>query len=529
MSDFSTNEVSQGAQQEHAQRAKWFGRLAGPSLIYAMVYTVCTYHNDYGVGALIWVLATLAYVGYLFRASDVVLKKGSRFYLFIMGMLGVSTVFTTNLSIVFFNYAGFCLLLVYFLLVQTRDVDGWSIWDAIFGILCAFAGTLTQLAAPVAEGYSWLQKEKRGDDAQRERRRLVAIGIAISIPALLILGSLLMSADAVFGSMLGRLCFDWSLPSQTFGVAFTFVFGLFAAYCGMHYMLGESGGRAVKEKHMQPALVAQIFTSAILVLYVWFCFVQIVYLFGGFGTLPEGMTYAGYARSGFFQLLAVCVLNLILVLSVRRFFESSAFLNRVLLAICLCSYIMTASSAYRMLLYIQAYRLTVLRIVVLVALAAIAVLLAGVCRSIFSANFRILPYSVAVICVMYTLFSLAHVEGFIARYNLAHLTEDNAAETFSYLGTLSLDAMPATLRCLESADGDGRAAQMKSALKENQAFYHLQDADDYISLLDSCDGTGDWMIYWLIGYRDVLTSRGPHTWNVSVCLAKHAVEGFFHP
>ena len=39
-----------------------------------------------------------------------------------------------------------------------------------------------------------------------------------------------------------------------------------------------------------------------------------VYLFGGLMQLPSGYTYARYAREGFFQLLFVCILNVIIVL-----------------------------------------------------------------------------------------------------------------------------------------------------------------------------------------------------------------------
>lgn len=44
------------------------------------------------------------------------------------------------------------------------------------------------------------------------------------------------------------------------------------------------------------------------------CLIQIVYLFGEWGTLPGNYTYASYARKGFFQLVFVCLINLALVL-----------------------------------------------------------------------------------------------------------------------------------------------------------------------------------------------------------------------
>ena len=59
--------------------------------------------------------------------------------------------------------------------------------------------------------------------------------------------------------------------------------------------------------------------------------IQIFGLFLGKMQLPEGYTYAQYAREGFFQLLAVSILNLILVLVCLSFFRES----KVLKVICL--------------------------------------------------------------------------------------------------------------------------------------------------------------------------------------------------
>lgn len=486
------DEAQQAA--EAAAHAEWFGRLAVPSLIYAVLYVLFTYDNQFGIGILAWIATTVVYAVYLLRDAKIQLKRSGFFYLAIMGLLGISTVLTTNSLMVFCNQIGFCLLLIYFLLIQTRDTDGWSIWEAVCGICFSLFGAIGKISAPFIEGYSWLRSRDK-DSRTHEKRRMVMIGILISIPALLILGGLLMNADAVFGNMLQQICFGWGVPSEVFGIICTFLFGLFASYCGMHYMLEKRSERAVRPSIKQPALIAQIFTTAILILYIWFCLIQVVYLFGGFGTLPEGMTYARYARSGFFQLLFVCIINLILVLVVKRCFETSAYLNCMLLAICLCSYVMTASSAYRMILYIQAYRLTVLRIVVLVALAAIAILLAGVCRHIYSSGFRILPYCIVVISMVYTLFSFTNAESLAASYDLAHLTEENATETFQYLESLSLDAVPAVLRYLENLEDT------------DETFYHNYN---------------DWLIRWLDGYEYILDDNGPRTWNLSVYRAKHA-------
>ena len=43
--------------------------------------------------------------------------------------------------------------------------------------------------------------------------------------------------------------------------------------------------------------------------------------------LPEGYTYSQYAREGFFQLLAVSIINFLMVLFVNKFFKESTILK----------------------------------------------------------------------------------------------------------------------------------------------------------------------------------------------------------
>ena len=47
--------------------------------------------------------------------------------------------------------------------------------------------------------------------------------------------------------------------------------------------------------------------------YLIFCYIQIVNLFIGYSNLPE-YEYANYARQGFFQLMIVSIINLIIIL-----------------------------------------------------------------------------------------------------------------------------------------------------------------------------------------------------------------------
>ena len=96
-----------------------------------------------------------------------------------------------------------------------------------------------------------------------------------------------------------------------------------------------------------------------------------------------------------------------------------------------------------MLLYIQIYHLTFLRIAVLVALAAIALLMAGVMISIVRPAFPLFRYGIVVVGAIYLMFSFSHVDYFIADYNLTQVQSSGTARDYGYISRLSTDAAPA--------------------------------------------------------------------------------------
>jgi hypothetical protein len=98
----------------------------------------------------------------------------------------------------------------------------------------------------------------------------------------------------------------------------------------------------------------------LLAAYALFTYVQFTYLFGS--TLPVTMTYSEYARDGFGQFVAVTLINFTLLgLSLTKSEPGKAI--RVLQSLLIAaSLIVLASAAWRMWLYVDAYGLTMRRV-----------------------------------------------------------------------------------------------------------------------------------------------------------------------
>jgi hypothetical protein len=205
-------------------------------------------------------------------------------------------------------------------------------------------------------------------DGRVRRARGAAIGLAAAVPVALVFGNLLMQADPVFDRLVTRtlgielaplvshlsrvLLWGW-LAAGTLRV-FSRPNGgsTWAALPGGRFGLGEVGTVLVVLDALFLAFVA----------------VQFRYLFGGAELVRDliGMSYAEYARRGFFELVTVAALSLPLLLvadwsldqrdpaRVRRFRQLAGLMLLLL-------DVMLASALFRMRLYTAEYGLTELR------------------------------------------------------------------------------------------------------------------------------------------------------------------------
>lgn len=461
-------------QEEDRQRgANVFGKLAAGSLIYAAIYTGCRYRNDAGIAVAFWVLATIGYVHAVFRMFGIRQKGDSIFIMAVMGLLGISTFLTGNEWIICMNYMAIFLLLVALLLHNFGSDKDWDIGKYLVEIAVSVFGAVSCIGKPFTDGRAFFQSKKHKSNG---RGRYILLGIGIAVPCVLFLGFLLETADIVFAELVRNIFSAFRFPAKWFEVFLMLFFGFFSSYCGIRFIEEHSGQITVKNLKRGEPLIAITALFLIALLYLVFCGIQIMYLFVGKMELPHGVTYARYARTGFFQLLFVCVLNLMLVLAVKKYFRESRLLDLLLLVISGCTFVMTASSARRMLMYIKAYQLTFLRVSVLVALFAIALLMAGVVAIIVKPDFSFFRYGIVVVSAVYLVFSFSHVDYFIASYNLSHAkpaeaytgdeagkryigggTDTGTAVDYSYIYTLSTDAAPAIAAYLGEHPGEKTA------------------------------------------------------------------------
>ncbi len=317
-------------------------------------------------------------------------------------------------------------------------------------------------------------------NAVRKKKRIlvcVSIGIVIALPLICILLLLLGSADAVFYNLVrDALSFRieihladliYHVTSAVFGavVMFFLSYALFCS-CNDKKAIKAVDDMAVRREKGFDTYIAVTVSVLVCALYLVFSLVQVFGLFMGRMKLPEGYTYAEYARSGFFQLVFVCFINIVLVLCMLAYFETGRMLRVVLCAICGCTYIMELSALFRLMMYIRTYHLTFTRVLALWGIAVIAIVMGGVVCCIFCPEFKLFRYTLVAVGICWIVFSAAHPDYWIAKYNLAMSKTCANVDTYYIKTRLSLDAAPALVEADYSFIGE--YGEMNGKYKEWQ-------------------------------------------------------------
>lgn len=430
-----------------------FGPIGIAAMIYAIFYTFCMYKNSSGITSPFFAAGSLLFFCFCLQKLGISLKKGSIFYMTGILLLAVSTFSTDDGRIILFNKLGIFLLLISLLLKQLYDTSSWKLGRYLINIFLTTFVSLGEIARPFQDMAGHYRTKIKG----RQRKTIyICIGAAFAVPLFLLVFSLLASADAVFRDMTRQITQSLEL-GNLFHMFFMTAFMFMAAYCIMAFLCKRTLLEEVKDRRGGEPLIAITITLLLTILYLMFSAVQIIYLFLGRMQLPDGYTYAEYAREGFFQLLFVSILNLVIVLVCLSFFRSSKVLKIILTIMSLCTFIMIASSAMRMIIYIQYYYLTFLRILVLWTLAVLFLMFAGVTAAIFCEKFPLFRYGMATVTICYLLLSFSHPDYWIARTNLSNtdasrknpIFQGETYQDYHYLSSLNLDAAPAILPYLQ--------------------------------------------------------------------------------
>ncbi len=439
-------------------------------VLFSIVFAFFTSSGSLGA---YWVILTMImlFAFRLFLSKKHIIKvKGSIVYECILICLGFSQIFTGSKTLQILVALVMCVIWIYYFVLHVNPVEH-PLDVSFMRILHTIFGSIQLMFHPLTDFW---QAKSAGEKEDNKKKREIILGIVVSIPIVTIVLALLSGADMIFGEIVEK-SFRW-IRFEEFRFdewiyhLFRFLFAFFATCGFVTYLVMNHGQEVQVLEKKRNVLIPTMYSGAIALIYLVFSIVQVKYLFLG-NQLPEGYTYAEYARTGFFQLLFVCILNLTLLIYERRKYESNRILYVIQFIIGAMTFIMIFSSAYRMILYIKAYSLTFLRIFVLWCLAGLVILFAELLYMMIrklEMRFHVLFLS---FCLIFTLFSFSRPDVLIADINFQISGEESFSEIqrqhdFNLIYSLSSDAY----QSIEELD---RTLQNYEEYKEGQYSYDV--------------------------------------------------------
>jgi hypothetical protein len=479
------------------QRRTFAAIAVGVGLLVGLLANLFFYNKQFGLSVPLFVGVVSASILMLSLPARRYINRRNLWPLIPMLFFAAMTAIRDDWMILWLNLGAItalgALLLHYMSLPRPLDEESFAAQTG--GVLQTGFLVLPYAVGETSEAWAWLR------DARQERGRQFASvlrGSAFAAPVVLVFAVLLGSADAVFADYVGQA---WNGLSALLGIGqmgetiarlgVTLIFGtLMTGAVGYSLMRrlnppaevtddyvfdsstvhgegqevsddspslrsGEGvGGRGFAEvEKRKPAFKLSMIESGIVLgsvalLFAAFVVIQFAYFFGGESNInAAGLTYAQYARRGFFELVAVSTMTLGMALFLDRVTlrqegsENKVFrvLSVILVAL---TTVMLTSAAQRMWLYEEAYGFTQLRVYTHVAIAWLGVMFGIFLLALFRIRKNVFSLGTLLVLIGYLgTLNLMNVDHYIAERNVARY-HDGQELDIAFLNILSADAVP---------------------------------------------------------------------------------------
>ena len=270
----------------------------------------------------------------------------------------------------------------------------------------------------------------------------IALALLITIPFLGVFIALLFSADSNFSSFIEKiLSFNINFDSK-YILTVPLYFFLYLTFFLYSFSIKKDRSQR-EETPSLDMLIVGIFLGMINILFITFISLQMPFLFGG-EYLTKGLTIAEFAREGFFQLMMVMGIVLLIFLFIMRRFKGEKTITIMLSGLLIETILMGVVSLKKMYLYQDLKGATVMRYYVeWFDYFLLIVLLLGIWFIIRKLEFSKLLNTTTILAVLAfsTIISL-NVDGMVASHNIVKFKDNQSLLDKNALKNLSIDALP---------------------------------------------------------------------------------------
>lgn len=366
--------------------------------------------------------------------KEVRIPRAGWFWLAVVMLVGISYSFYSNSGLEPWRGLFLFCAAIYFVLCATRQLilgatSNWLFLDGINGVFVIPFSNIGCQYKSLA--YFKLKKRIRGRQALSialgALLALIVIGAVLPLLLRADSGGFAKIADSVYRVfLLIQERFLGNITSCILAIPVAaYIFGLVGGAAhqkGCRTFKRESLEQTARAVRALPSATVYTLLGLLCLLYLAFIGSQLPYYFSAFsGRIPDGWRiYSEYARSGFFELCQISVINLALLAGANLFCKKperdSAVLKALNCALSLLTILLIATAFSKMVLYIRVYGLSIRRLLPCLFMVFLAVVFCGVI-ALQKWRFSILRLSAFTGAGMLCALCLLNPDGFVARYN----------------------------------------------------------------------------------------------------------------
>lgn len=309
--------------------------------------------------------------------------------------------------------------------------------------------------------------------------------IIIVIPIIIVVLFLLISADLMFENLFTNAFKIFE------NIKIEIIIGKILAIIILFTYLGGtiiylSKYKEIKRIQNKPLKVdnytIKLLLTVLNIIYLVFDIIQIKSLV--FHQVSMDITYAEYARRGFFQLMIISIINITILLISKQSKEYNKYIKSMSIIMIVFTLIIIASSFMRMYMYENAYGYTIARLLVYIILITEVILIIPTIIYIFK-KINILKYYLIITITMYTIINLLPIDYFIARNNINRYYKTGKIDV-EYLKNYNYDNIPLLVELNENLEEKESLKEylieIKNQEKTNIIEYNISKQKAYKAL-----------------------------------------------
>jgi len=469
-------------------------------VVFILAFLCTKYYNlntdivTLGLGAtayiVLYVISVLVYA----KLKAVKLNSESIILSVLMILLAISFTVFYNYSLSIFMQIAMDFMLIYLPVTVFNKLIK-SETSAL--ILYDYINALVLIPIHNATSFWLCMFSKRGKSSSSTKTKYflhIFLGLLIGTPFIIIVVFLLSSADATFKNIFDNLFnFDisipknigtliWSLPMATY--LYALIYGSSIEDNSKSFNI-DKFNKTMDNAASIPRLSLYTVNVVICCFYILFIGIQAIYFIDILGgSLPTDFTYSDYARRGFFELLAVALINIVFIavakiLSVKN--ENNKYMRIHIILNSILTLVLISVAFAKMYLYIRTYGLTTLRIIPSVFMIFLCFVFAFIIMGEFKKNFPVTKLSFYAGNILFVLLCLANIDAVVARYNLNAYMNGNLPHYDIYdLKESDMAAMPIIYKAWKNSSDKELKEKLHSSAESIMRYYSF-DTDEPIS------------------------------------------------